>query len=132
MLKYALCTSVIFVASLLWLYVTWSFGNVTKSWDPVTAQILDNDMRETIDGSPAGWITTISYTIDDTEYETRVDEYLVGKEATVYVNPDDPSDVVGKAGTRIQDMVYPLALSVGSSLFSIVLLMIAFSPQEDD
>lgn len=132
MLKYALCTMAIFIASLAWLYTAWSFGNRTKSWTPVTAEILDNDMQETVTGEPAGWITTISYTVDELQYEADVDEYLVGKEATVFVNPEDPKQVVGKSGARIQDMVYPMAASIGSGLFSIVLLMIRLSPKEDD
>ena len=60
-----------------------------------------------------------------------VDEYLVGKTATVYVNPSDPTDVVGKPGARIQNLGRPVILTVGSGLFAVVLLLIAFSPKED-
>lgn len=131
MAKYAFGTLVIFIASSIWLFLAWASGNKTNNWDPVTATIIKNDMQETIRGRPAGWLTTITYDVGEIQYEAVVDEYLIGKEATVYVNPNDPTDVVGKAGARIQDMVRPIIATVASGLFAVVLLLIAFSPKED-
>jgi hypothetical protein len=131
MAKYAFGTLLAFVASAIWLFLAWSNGNKTTAWTPVTAQIVSNDMQETVRGRPAGWLTTIKYSVNGNQYEAVVDEYLVGKEATVYVNPSDETEVVGKAGARIQDMGRPIIATVGSGLFAIVLLLIAFSPKED-
>lgn len=131
MAKYALGTLVVFVASSIWLFLAWSSGNKTNGWNPTQAQVVANDMQETVRGRPAGWLTTITYSVDQQEYEAVVDEYLVGNAVTVFVNPDDPTDVVGKAGARIQDMGRPIIATVGSGLFALVLLLIAFSPKED-
>ena len=131
MAKYALGTLIVFMASAIWLFLAWSSGNKTTEWTPVNAQIVANDMEETIRGRPAGWLTTITYSVDGNQYEAVVDEYLLGKQATVYVNPVDASQVVGKSGARIQDLGRPIIATVGSGLFAIVLLLIAFSPKED-
>ncbi len=88
-------------------------------------------MKETIRGKPAGWLTEVSYEVDGIPYEAVVEEYLVGNEAPIYVNPEDPADVVGKQGARIRDLAKPLIAAVGSGLFAIVLLLIALSPKED-
>lgn len=130
MAKYALGTLVVFLASSTWLYLAWANGNKTNDWDATTAQIISNDVQETSDGQPAGWLTTIAYVVDGTEYYADVDEYLIGDSATVYVNPDDPAEVVGRAGARIQDMGWPIIATFGSGLFAVVLLLIAFSPKD--
>ena len=131
MAKYALGTLAVFIVSAVWLFLAWSSGSKTNDWDPTTAQIVANNVQESLGGRPSGWLTTITYEIDGNQYETVVDEYLIGKEATVFVNPDDPTDVVGKAGARMQNMGRPIIATVGSGLFAIVLLLIAFSPKED-
>lgn len=131
MAKYAFGTLVVFIASAIWLFLTWSSGNKTNDWNPTTAKIVSNGTQETIGGRTIGWLTTITYTVDGNQYEAGVDEYLVGKEATVFVNPADPREVVGKAGARIQDMGRPIIATVGSGLFAVVLMLIAFSPKED-
>lgn len=131
MAKYAFGTLAIFIASSIWLCLAWSNGNKTAGWNPTTAQIIGNDMQESIRGRPAGWLTTITYMVDGNQYQTVVDEYLIGEEATVFVDPEDPTNVVGKAGARIQDMGRPMIATVGSGLFALVLLLIAFSPKED-
>ena len=131
MAKYALGTLVVFILSAGWLFLAWSSGNKTNSWDPTTAQIVENGIQETITGQTAGWLTTITYSVDGIEYVADVDEYLIGKDVTVFVNPEDPMDVVGKAGPRMQDMGRPMLATVASGLLAVVLLLIAFSPKED-
>ena len=131
MVKYALGTLVVFIGSSIWLYLAWANGNETNGWDAVPAQVVSNSARKTVRGRPSGWLTTITYEVDEIQYEAVVDEYLVGKTATVYVNPSDPTDVVGKPGARIQNLGRPVILTVGSGLFAVVLLLIAFSPKED-
>ncbi|MEZ6094943.1 MAG: DUF3592 domain-containing protein [Pirellulaceae bacterium] len=131
MAKYALGTLAVFVASAIWLYLAWASGNQTNSWNPTAAKVISNDTQKTIGGRPAGWLTTITYDVDGQTYKADVDEYLVGNQVTVYVNPNDPTEVVGKAGARIQDMGRPIIATVGSGLFGVVLLLIALSPKED-
>lgn len=135
MAKYLAATFIVFVASAIWLFMAWSGGNKTKSWVPTTAKILKNDMSE-IRGEygrtqPAGWLTTISYTVGGNKYETVVDEYLVGSEATVFVDPNDPTRVVGKSGATVQAMGRPLLATIGSGLFGVLLLLIGLSPKDD-
>jgi hypothetical protein len=135
MVKYALGTLLVFLASSTWLFLAWSSGNKTNDWTPTPAKVIRNEMQESINSRgrtrPAGWLTTIEYEVDKVQYEAIVDEYLVGNEATVFVNPENPADVAGKAGARIQDMGRPMVATIGSGLFAIVLLLIAFSPKDD-
>ncbi len=131
MTKYALGTLAVFIISSVWLFVAWSSGNKTKSWIPAPAQVLKNDVRKTRRGKLAGWLTTVVYEVNGIQYEAVVDEYLVGDDVTVFVNPENPMDVVGKSGARIQDLGRPIIATVGSGLFAIVLLLIAFSPKDD-
>ncbi len=131
MIKYAFGTLVVFIASSIWLFVAWTDGNKTSSWNPTPAQVLKNDARETLRGKPAGWLTTIAYEVNGTPYEAVVDDYLVGNNVTVFVNPENPSDVVGKSGARIQDLGRPIIATVGSGLFAVVLLLVAFSPKDN-
>ncbi len=131
MVKYALGTLVVFIASSIWLFIAWSNGNKTNAWTPTVAQVVSNRVQRTFRRRPTGWLTTITYTVDDDQYEAVVDENLLGKEVTVFVNPADPTAVVGKAGARIQDLFRPIIATAGSGLFAIALLLIAFSPKED-
>ena len=130
-MKYAFVTVVVFLISAIWLFSAWSGGNKTNHWTPVPAQILSNDTQDSIRGRPAGWLTTIAYQFNGLQYETVVDEYLLGESATVYVDPNGPTMVVGKPGARMQDMGRPLIATVASGLFALVLILIAFSPKED-
>ncbi|HMP79471.1 MAG TPA: hypothetical protein PKD54_08475 [Pirellulaceae bacterium] len=131
LVKCAFGTLAVCLGSAVWLFLAWSAGNRTKTWTPTLADIEFNDVVTTRRGQPAGWRTTITYTVDGQGFKAVVDEYLIGKEATVFVNPDDPRQVVGKTGARIQDMGYPLIITIGSGLFAIALLLIAFSPKDD-
>ena len=132
MAKFTFVAFVVFLASVAWLIISWRAGNKTKSWDATTAEVLKNDAQTTRHGrQPRGWLTTISYSVDGTEYVAKVDEYLLGKSVTVYVNPHNPSEVVGKAGARIQDMFMPIIATAGSGLFLVVLGLMIFSPKDD-
>lgn len=139
MAKFGFGTLCVFALSAVWLMFAWSNGNRTQSWDPTTAKVISNDVqkRRIVDNrgigrnAGTGWLTEISYIVDGVEYEAIVDEYLIGNEVTVFVNPSDPTEVVGKAGVRIQDMFWPLLVMIASGLFAVVLLLIAFSPKED-
>ncbi len=131
MAKYAFGTFVVFVASSLWLYFAWSSGSKTSEWTPTTAQVISTDVDRTVRRRIEGWLTTITYSVEGVQYEAVVDEFLDGKTATVYVNPANPAQVVGKAGVRVQDLGRPIIATVGSGLFAVVLLLIAFSPKED-
>lgn len=131
MANFAVGTLVLFFASSCWLYLTWSHANRTTRWKPVSATVVANGVQETMDGQLAGWATTIAYEIDGARYEAVVDEYLIGNQVTVYVNPQDAREVVATVGARMQDLGRPIVVTVGCGLFAIVLVLIALSPRED-
>ena len=134
MAKYALGTLAVFLISSVWLFFAWSNGNKTTSWKEIDAQLLGVEVQETIRGRPAGYLSFVSYEVTGVEYEAVVDEHLYGDEdgnTKVFIDPDDASQVVGLTGPRMQDMGRPLIATIGSGLFAIVLLLIAFSPKED-
>ena len=135
--KAALGTLVIFLGSSIWLYLAWSHGNRTNQWTAVPAVIIKNDVQESnYDRSdtrgPMGWKTTVKYTVDGIEHEAVVDEYLIGSNQEVFVDPNNPASVVGKQGATIQATAYPLVATVASGLFALVLVLIAVSPKEVD
>lgn len=133
LVKAALGTLAVFLASSIWLYLAWSHGNRTHAWTAVPADVINNDMKESLHSrsQPRGWLTTVAYTVDGQEYVAVIEEYLVGSNQQVFVDPDDPTSVVGKQGPTIQAMGRPIIATVGSGLFAVVLVLIAVSPKED-
>lgn len=131
MTKYAFLTIVAFIASLLWLYFAWAHANRTNGWTPAPAKVISIDKQRRRHGRPAQLLSRVSYSFEGKKYEAIVDEYLLDQEVTVYVNPDDPSEVVGVAGARMQDVGRPLIFTIASGLFAVVLVLIAYSPKED-
>lgn len=131
MAKYALGTLFVFFLSGIWLFVAISRGNDTHSWTPVEARVTEARAQRSLGRGPKRILTTIEYSIDGIEYETTLAEILVGTNVTVYVNPSDPTDVVGEPGFQVQMYGRPLLATIGSGLFAVVLLLIAFSPKED-
>lgn len=129
--KTAIGTSVVFLACLGWLGMTWIHGNRTNDWNVVPATVVHNDMYETELGRPDGWATTVRYRVANVDYETVVDEYLIGDDVNIFVDPKDATSVVGKPGARIQSLGAPLIATVGSGLFGLILIMIAIIPKED-
>jgi hypothetical protein len=73
----------------------------------------------------------VNYTVDGVVYLAVVDEYLVGSNQEVFVDPNNPASVVGKQGATIQATAYPLIATVGSGLFAVFLILIAVSPKGD-
>ncbi len=131
LIKSAVMTCFVFLASFAWLYFSWSSANETNNWTRVTAVVLENEVDETLSGRPRGWATTIAYTVDGVDYVSVIDDYLVGGGNDVYVDPTDPARVVGVKGASLKTVGRPLIVVVGSGLFALVLLLIAFSPKED-
>lgn len=131
LVKTALMTLLVFSVSAVWLYVVWSAGNETNNWTRVTAVVLENEIDETLSGRPRGWATTIGYTFDGIDYVAVIDDYLVGGGNDVYVDPADPTRVVGVKGASLKTMGRPLIVVVGSGLFAVVLMLIALSPKEE-
>ena len=131
MTKYLAGSVFAFIACLVWLAVTWNAGNRTNSWLRVSANVVKNDVESSVDDNEFyGWKTTIEYSVNGKRYEAIVDEYLIGENVAVYVNPDNPSAVVGKPGFRIQDGFKPIVATVFFGLFSLVLLLIKLSPRD--
>ena len=128
--KAALGTLVVVLVSSVWLYMAWSNGNRTSSWAAVAAHVENNDIEKNARGRMQGWATTVSYTVDGVEYVAVVEDYLVGT-TEVYVDPNDPTAVVGVRGASLRDYGRPLLLTVGASLFAVVLTLIALSPKDD-
>jgi hypothetical protein len=131
MTKYAFLTIVAFIASSIWLYFAWAHANRTNGWTPAPAKFVSIEKQRRSHNRAAQLLSRVSYSFDGQKYEAVVDEYLIGNEITVYVNPDDPSEVVGVAGARMQDVGRPLVFTIASGLFAVVLVLIAFSPKED-
>lgn len=129
--KTIMLTCVVFAASLAWLFMTRAHCNRTHEWVNIKASVLKNDVHKSSDGNIEGWATTVQYRVDDVQYEAVVDEYLVGNTVDVFVDPKDPTSVVGIQGAPIQKMLPPIIVTVGSGLFGIVLLLVAMSPKDD-
>lgn len=129
--KAAVATTLVFIASSIWLFLAYSNGARTNDWPPVPADIQGNGVERTANGQTRGLTTVVKYQVDGVEYEAVVDEYLVGKGAEVYVNPSDPSEVVGKRGPTLQMMFRPIVVTGATGLFAIVLALIALSPKDD-
>lgn len=129
--KAAIGTVVVFVASLTWLLLAYSNGTRTNSWTPVQAEVLGNSVDRSAAGRTRGMTTAVMYRIDGVEYECVVDEYLVGKSAEIYVNPENSAEAVGKRGATLQTMFRPIVVTGATGLFAVVLVLIALSPKED-
>jgi len=141
MVKYFFVALLVFVVSAIWLFVAISKGNATKNWDEVPAQIGSSNVDRNLARRGRGRLgrirsstvhTDVKYNIGGIEYEATVDDFIVaGGKTTVFVNPEDPTDVVGHQGPNVQHYGRPLIVTIGSGLFLIVLGLIAFSPKED-
>jgi len=124
------------ILSCTWLYLAYSNGNKTKSWTPVPAVVSENGAVAATDirGRPRGvksWLTAVTYSVDGETYEAVIDDYLAGNEATVFVNPENPQEVVGKTGPKMEDTFYPMVATAFTVCLSVVILLIAFSPKDD-
>jgi len=138
MIKIAISVAaILFILSAVWLYLTFAHENRTTSWKPTSAEVTANGAEVATNrgrgmrGGVKAWATTIVYSVDGESYEAVVDEYLVGSDVTVYVNPGDPREVVGKAGATIQGTFYPILATVFTGLLTVVMALIAFSPKDD-
>ena len=129
-------TLLLTVLSCSWLYLAYSNGNRTKNWTSVPAVVTENgavtgsDIRGRRRGVKS-WLTAIAYSVDGETYDAVIDDYLVGSEAVVFVNPDNPEEVVGKTGPKMEDTFYPLVATAFTVCLSVVILLIAFSPKDD-
>jgi len=118
-----------------WLYQAYSYGNRTTQWPAVSAMVTDNaaEVSATRPGRRGvkSWATSVTYTVDGVEYNAVLDDYLVGNNATVYVNPENPREAVGETGPRMQDTFYPIVATAFSGCLALVIALIAFSPKDD-
>lgn len=93
--------------------------------------MLDNTAGRTVTGKKRGAISKIRYQVEGEEFEATLNDLVYGPKATVYVNPNDPTQVVAKRGVTTKSVARPMILTVASGLFGVVLCLIAFSPKED-
>ena len=130
-LTYALGALVVFIFSLVWLIQAMTGGQATRNWDAVEAEIISNASTKSFSGETTSVETRVIYTVKGVEYEAVLDDFLIKGKGTVYVNPSDPTQVVGEQGPQVQRYGRPLIATLGSGLFLIVLGLIALSPKED-
>lgn len=132
MIKYVIGALVVFLISALWLTLALTIDNATRNWIPVQAEIGESyALRSVTRRRRTSIKTPVRYVVDGVEYAAEVDDFLMEGSGTVYVNPDDPSQVVGYRGPNLQHYGRPLIMTVASGLFLVVLGLIAFSPKDD-
>ena len=131
MLKYCIGALIVFAVSSTWLFFAISYGNATKSWTPTPAQVGTTETSRNLGGRRAGIHAHVTYVVNGITYEGLVDNFLVSGTGTIYVNPNDPTQIVGIRGANIQHFGRPMIATIGSGLFLVVLGLIAFSPKED-
>lgn len=131
MTKYFIITALLFFVGALWLYFAWVDGQRTVNWPAVQAKSLGVRSERGFGNELRDLATQVEYKVGSKVYQAVVDEYLLGDEVTIYVNPDDPKDIVGKTGATLQATWFPIMLCIVSGVFGLVLLIIKFSPKED-
>ena len=131
MVKALVVTFLVFVLSACWLYFAWARGERTNDWIVTDAKSLGITKARRDELSDIEWATRVEYAMNGKVYQGVVFEYLLGEQVIVYVNPDDPTEVVGKTGASGQMTLAPLLITVASGLFGIVLLLVKLSPKDD-
>ena len=130
-IKYFFGALVVFLASGFWLYTAMASGFETNDWTAVTAEIGRSDASGNMRGRTREIHTPVTYEVDGDIYDAIIDDFLIEGKGTVYVDPSDPSRVVGFQGPNLQHYGRPLIVTVTSGLLLVVLGLIAFSPKED-
>ncbi len=131
MLKYFIGSLVLFLVSAVWFFGAMSEGWKTNSWTAVEAHIGQSEAPRNINGRRTSVKTLVRYKVAGQSFEAYVDDLLVAGRGTVYVNPEDPTQVVGNPGPNLQHYGRPMIITIASGLFVIVLGLIAFSPKEE-
>lgn len=129
--KYFIGALIVFVASAAWLYAAMAQGTATEKWVATPATIGTSYADRNRRGRRNAVHTPVVYVYDGVEYQGAVDDFLLQGSGTVYVNPEDPTMVVGNPGPNLQHYGRPLIVTIASGLFLVVLGLIAFSPKED-
>lgn len=134
--KAAVGTLAVFLFCIAWLYVAWSHGNKSLDWVQVEANVTGVSEEETLLPNAmqrrrfGGFVSTIEYKFDGIDFESKLPEYKLGK-IEVFVNPDEPTEVVAERGATMVTLARPIVGTVGSGLFAVVLVLICFSPKEE-
>lgn len=132
MAKFAITTLVVFVCAAGWLVWAWAQGNQTYSWKPVPATVTNLDAEKPYNKEIATtYLTTVTYSFDGQQYEAVIRDYMLGPEVTIYVNPEDPQQVVPVQGPTVFSLLIPCSLTIASGLFALVLGLIVLSPKDD-
>ncbi|MDB4534665.1 DUF3592 domain-containing protein [Vicingaceae bacterium] len=131
---YAYMTFVVAIICATWVGFAIVNGNKTYDWQPTKAKVVKiGQKRGAIQRNTfAGFYAVVKYQFESKEYTvTLYDEYKPESETTVYVNPDDPSQIVADQGPQFRDMGIPVIVGSVALLFGIALVMIKLSPKED-
>ena len=132
MLRWFFAALSVFVISAVWLFYVLNQDYATYDWTSVPATYgTSTAERSGVRARRKNIHTSVKYLFDGVEYEGWVDDFIVEGSGTVYVNPDDPTEVVGVQGPNLQHYGRPLIFTIVSGLFLIVLGLIAFSPSDD-
>lgn len=131
MIKYLLGAVAVFSVSSFWLYLTMSSGYATNNWVATPATIGIGQADRNLRDRQMGLETPVTYKFEGVIYDKVVQEFLVPGKGTVYVNPNDPSQVVGVTGPCLQNFGRPMILTIVSGLLIVVLGLIALSPKDD-
>ena len=131
MIKYFFGALIVFLVSGFWLYTAMASGFETNNWNAVEAEVGISGADHNLRGRATAVHTPVIYEVDGETYEGVVDDFLVGGSGTVYVDPNDPTRVVGFQGPNLQHYGRPMIVTIVSGLLLVVLGLIAFSPKED-
>ena len=76
------------------------------------------------------WTATVDYSVDGQNFTETMHNLPFGA-TEIYVDPNDPTNVVGERGATLRALFVPVIAVTATALFLIVLLLIKFSPSDD-
>ena len=129
--KTFLGTILAFLASVLLFFAVWQYQRRTLTWSPVQIEITSSKIahfRESRTGRV--WTATVDYSFDGKNYTKTIHDLPFGA-TQVYVDPDDPSNVVGERGATVRALFVPIIAISATGLFGFVLILIKLSPSDD-
>ena len=120
-----------FLGSVLLLLAVWQYQRRTLNWNAVQMEIASSDIarfRERRAGRI--WTATVDYSVDGQNFTETMHNLPFGA-TEIYVDPNDPTNVVGERGATLRALFVPVIAVTATALFLIVLLLIKFSPSDD-
>lgn len=125
----ALMSAVVFGG---WLGMALTRGERSKTWAPVTAEVIAAPFPRR---HKIRWLRiAVEYSFDGNQYRERVHRFgpsEKGDSITVYVNPDHPTQITSERGLLAIDYGLPLVGTLLSLGGVVVLACIIYSPKDD-